>query len=295
MKTPQSPAVIRKGSFEMASTLPANAAGHHHQPLPSRIILSTKNRNQSIAVKQDPVGDASPASMMTTGCAIRKAIAHQAPRSPTYSRPNWKNGQMPARKKNNETTFAQPYHSEPVILNSAPAAAGALFKITGSEWYGWANVVSLFFFLAGIWPFFQLGREYVGERGAWWATAFLIAQPVGIMLAGEASPTGSCLTAMLWFLFFVDRMIREGNGWWWWPAALAGSVLAISKLPFLMTAGLCGVFILLIHRTRSWKPWLLLAAAGAVAALIFFAWTRYADSLAAQAEYPYVELRLSQS
>jgi hypothetical protein len=175
------------------------------------------------------------------------------------------------------------------------AAAGALFKITGSEWYGWANVVSLFFFLAGIWPFFQLGREYVGERGAWWAIAFLIAQPVVIMLAGEASPTGSCLTAMLWFLFFVDRMIREGNGWWWWPAALAGSVLAISKLPFLMTAGLCGVFILLIHRTRSWKPWLLLAAAGAVAALIFFAWTRYADSLAAQAEYPYVELRLSQS
>jgi len=175
------------------------------------------------------------------------------------------------------------------------AAAGVAFKVTGSEWYGWANIVSLLFFLTGLWPFLRLARQYTDERAAWWAAAFLLAQPVIIMLAGEASPTGSCLTAMLWFLFFVDKMIRTANARWWWPAALVGSLLAISKLPFFMTAGLCGVFMLLVHRTRSWRPWFLLATAGAAAGLAFAAWTHYADSLAAQAEYPYVELRLSQS
>ncbi len=39
----------------------------------------------------------------------------------------------------------------------------------------------------------------------------------------------------------------------------------------------------------------MLAGAGAVAAGVFAVWTRYADSMSAQAEYPYVELRLSKS
>lgn len=57
------------------------------------------------------------------------------------------------------------------------AAAGLLFKATGSTWYGWANLVSLLCFAAGLWPFFQLARQYVGARAAWWSLAFLLAEP----------------------------------------------------------------------------------------------------------------------
>ena len=46
------------------------------------------------------------------------------------------------------------------------AAAGLVFKITHSTWYGWANIVSLLLFATALWPFFQLARHYVGERAA---------------------------------------------------------------------------------------------------------------------------------
>jgi len=47
-------------------------------------------------------------------------------------------------------------------------------------------------------------------------------------------------------------------------------------------------------QSRDLRRWVLLASVGMVAAGLFFAWTHYADSLSAQAVYPYQELRLSQ-
>ena len=69
------------------------------------------------------------------------------------------------------------------------AAAGLAFKATGSTWYGWANLVSLLAFATGLWPFFQLARHYVGERAAWWGTAFFLAQPLIVFWAGNAAST----------------------------------------------------------------------------------------------------------
>jgi hypothetical protein len=173
------------------------------------------------------------------------------------------------------------------------AAAALAFKATGSTWYGWGNVVSLLLFGTGLWPFFQLARQYIGTRAAWWSTAFFLAQPLIIAQAGSASTDGLSLVVTLWFLFCADKLIRTGLALWWLPTAMFAALSAVIKLPFFMAAGLCSVFILLTLGVRSARSWLFLAGAGAFAAISFGLWTSYTDSLAAQAQYPYMELRLS--
>lgn len=175
------------------------------------------------------------------------------------------------------------------------AAVGLTFKATGSTWDGWANLVSLLAFATALWPFFQLARHYVGERAAWWGTAFFLAQPLIVVQAGYASTDAFCLVVTIWFLFFADRMISTGSAWWWLPTALLAALSAVSKAPFFMAAGLCSVFMLVVNSPRAWRTWLLLAGAGVVAVSMFAVWTHHTDSLAAQAEYPYYELRLSHS
>lgn len=175
------------------------------------------------------------------------------------------------------------------------AAAGLVFKATGSTWYGWANLVSLFFFATGLWPFFHLARQYVGERAAWWSMVFFLAQPLIVFASGLGSDDAFSMVITLWFLFFADKLVRSGQVRWWLPMALFACLAAISKAPFFMAAGICGVFMLAVNNVRSWRPWMLLAGAGALAVVVFAIWTDYCDSISAQAEYPYVELRVADS
>lgn len=173
--------------------------------------------------------------------------------------------------------------------------AGLVFKITGSTWYGWANVVSLLFFAAGLWPFFQLVRPHLGERAAWWALAFFMSEPLIVVYAGKAATDGFCLVVVIWFLFFADRMFRSGDWRWWPPLVFSACLAAVSKLPFFMVAGLVAACMLLLKREKSWRPWVLLAGAGGLAAAVFIAWSNYCDSMVALAEYPYTELRISKN
>jgi len=173
------------------------------------------------------------------------------------------------------------------------AAAGLVFKITGSTWYGWANLVSLLLFATGLWPFFQLARYYAGERAACWTLVFFLAEPLIVVYAGKASTDGFCLVVTIWFLFFADRMIRSGQMRWWPPLALFACLGAVTKLPFFMVAGLCSIFMLMVNNVRSWRPWIALMGAGVTAAGVFLGWVHYCDFRAGQAEYPYTELRIS--
>ena len=175
------------------------------------------------------------------------------------------------------------------------AAAGSVFKVTGSAWYGWANLVSLLAFATALWPFFQLARHYVGERAALWGTACFLAQPLIVVRAGYASTDAFCLVLTIWFLFFADKMIRTGNAWRWLPTALFATLSAVSKAPFFLAAGLCSVFVLMVNGMRGWRTWVLLASSGAMAAGVLSLWTTHTNSLGAEAVYPYVELRLSHS
>lgn len=175
------------------------------------------------------------------------------------------------------------------------AAVALVFKATGSSWYGWANLVSLLFFATMLWPLFQLGRQYLGERAAWWSLAFFLAQPLTIVLAGKAATDGFCLAVTIWFLFFADRMIRSGGWHWWLPTVAFACLGAISKLPFFMVAGLVGMALLVVNNIRTWRSWFLFIAAGVVAVGVFVVWSHYCDFLSAQAEYPYMEMRISRS
>lgn len=171
------------------------------------------------------------------------------------------------------------------------AAAGLAFKLARSEWYGWANMVSLACFATSLWPLFQVARRYVSDRAAWWTLAFYLAQPLTVIMAGEAATDGFCLAVTIWFLFFADKMIH-GSPLYFIPATVLGIVAALSKLPFFMAVGLCSVGLLFLNNPRNWRNWFLLATAGAISGAVLMIWTRYTNDLAAQALYPYYDLRL---
>jgi len=188
------------------------------------------------------------------------------------------------------------------------AVTGLVFKVAHSTWYGWANLVSLILFGTSLWPFLKLGVHYVGERAAWWGMAFFLTQPLIVIMAGEAATDGFSLAVTLWFLYFADRMFRTENGMNWLPTTFFAVISAVSKLPFFMAAGLCSFFMLLVSERSVASPgrarliagqplrmWFWLGGAGAVAVAALIAWTLHTNAMAAQTEYPFLDLRLSHS
>jgi hypothetical protein len=174
------------------------------------------------------------------------------------------------------------------------AATAVCFKCFGL-WFGWANVVSLLFTLAGLWPMFQLAKVALGDRGAWWALIFFIAQPLVFWEGGKGGTDGSCLTFLLWFLFFEEKLVRTGEFKWWLPAIIFGALSATSKAPFFFCAGLIGFFSVLLNHRHSLRRWVLLCSVGLLVVLLFMVWTHHTNRLAAQAEFPFVDLRISTS
>jgi hypothetical protein len=175
------------------------------------------------------------------------------------------------------------------------AAAALAFKLTRSTWYGCANLTSLFCFASGLWPFYKVAQQYIGERAARWALVLFVCQPVNILMAGMTSADGLALASSLWFVYFADRLIRSGEFFWWLPATVFGALTAVLKLPFFMAAGLCSLGMLLINDIWKARTWLLLASSGLLSGIIFAAWTAHTNELAATAEFPYAELRISRS
>jgi len=172
------------------------------------------------------------------------------------------------------------------------AAAAVFFKLFGL-WFGWANLTSLLFMLAGGWPLFQIARLYLGVRGAWWTLVFFIAQPLVFFEAGRGGNNGCCCTFAVWFVFFGERLVRTGQIGWTIPAALFGALSAVTNASFFFCAGLAVFFMLVVQHAKSPRRWILLAAVGLFAAGVFAAWTHYTSQLAAQAEFSFVDLRLS--
>lgn len=172
------------------------------------------------------------------------------------------------------------------------AVAALLFKAFGT-WTGWANLASLLFLVAGLWPLFQLARTYLGPRGAWWTLVCYAAQPNIVFLGGRGGTDGSCLTLTVWFMYFAERLIREGRWKWFVPAAVFGTLSAVTKAPFFFSAGLACATMLLVRREHRLRFWLMLIGVGVVATALFALWTRHTYQLAAQAEFPLVDVRFS--
>jgi hypothetical protein len=171
------------------------------------------------------------------------------------------------------------------------ALAAVMFRIFG-QWLGWANLLSLTFFAAGLWPLYMLAKTQFGIRGAWWTLIFLMAQPILILISGQASGDGLAFSLSLWFLYFAHRLVSTGAVVWLAPASVLGALAAVTKLPLFMCMGLASFFILLLLAPRDGRRWLLLAASGVFSGLMFLLWTRHTNSCLAAAEFPHVDLRV---
>lgn len=172
------------------------------------------------------------------------------------------------------------------------ALAGAVFKLLG-PWFGWANLLSLGLFATGLWPLFALAKHYLGERGAWWTLIFFLAQPITILVSGQAATDGLSLVLAIWFLFCADRLVRTERLAWLAPSIIFGSLAATAKLPLFMCMGLASFFLLLTNAPRSFRAWALLASTGIASAAALFSWTHYTDGCLAQAEFAHVDLRVT--
>lgn len=179
----------------------------------------------------------------------------------------------------------------PLELPLWQALAAVAFR-TFEPWLGWANLFSLLVFAAGLWPLHALAQIYLGARGAWWTLIFLLAQPILILISGQASPDGLAITFSLWFLYFAHQLVRTQRLVWLAPTILFGALSAVSKLPLFMCVGLASFFFLLHLAPRSGRSWLLLVAAGIGSGIPFLLWTRHTNVCLDAAEFPFVDLRV---
>ncbi len=172
------------------------------------------------------------------------------------------------------------------------AAVGAVFKLAGTHWWGWANVVSLLLFLPCLYPLFHIVQPFYGDRAAWWTLIFFLSQALIFIYAGEAGTDGFSLAATLWFLFACVRLLEHPLKWFL-PAAALGALVAVSKLPFFMAAGLGAFFLVLKVRGFKLRALAPLAGVGVVAGILFLLWTHMTDALQAGAEFKFVNLAVS--
>ncbi|MBE2179403.1 MAG: glycosyltransferase family 39 protein [Chthoniobacterales bacterium] len=161
-------------------------------------------------------------------------------------------------------------------------------------WFGWANIVSILLFCTALYPAYRLGAELGGRAAGWWTVALLLIQPLVWTQGGQAGTDSTCIAAAIWFFYCGHRALRTPRKVMWTLAtAVTGALAATLKLPFMMAAGLAlGILLLLNHRKNP-SAWVSLGIAGAFAAGVFAVWTHHTDACIAQAEFPYVDLRLS--
>ncbi len=144
--------------------------------------------------------------------------------------------------------------------------------------------------IAGFWPVFQLAKQALGIRGAWWALTGLLHSTTPHFWEGGGRHGRLFLTFTLWFIFFADRLVQSGQFKWFIPAVLFGVLSATSKAPFFFCAGVLLFWLanfahhsaagFSCHRSAWRRP------------AIFLCWTHYTDKLVRQAEFPFVDLRI---
>jgi hypothetical protein len=170
------------------------------------------------------------------------------------------------------------------------------FKAFG-PWWGWANVVSMLIFTTALFPLYQLGKLLMGPRGGAWTLVFFLCQPLVFRYYGLASTDGAAISAAIWFCYLGYQLLSlpKSPFRWWLGAFAAGTMAALLKLPFFMAVGIGLFFFQLMTHPKALKPMVALASVGICVAIVFLAWTAYTGHLQADALFPFVDLRLSNS
>jgi hypothetical protein len=171
--------------------------------------------------------------------------------------------------------------STPTIqeLPVSQMVAALAFKLFGTSWWGWANIVSLALFFESPVPAFS-NRADVPRRTPRLVDAdFFLAEPLVFVNSGAAATDGFYLVVTIWFLYFGVKLVSEPGLKWGAPACAFGSLAAVSKLPFFMTAGLALFLLVLWQHGFCFKRIFFLAVAGGVSGGLFLIWTHYTDAL----------------
>jgi hypothetical protein len=177
----------------------------------------------------------------------------------------------------------------PLEFPAWQAMTAVLMKCFGL-WYGWGNVISLIFFFGSLWALFDLCRRLCSVRVAWWAMVFSLAQPLSVLIGGQAGGDSTAWAFAMWLIYFSYRMMNDGKWGWWLAAASAGCLCAMTKAPFFMAAGLTTFFWLLLHHRHSGRAWASLASVGMIGTLSLLAWNFHCHRVYAEAEFPTINL-----
>ena len=173
------------------------------------------------------------------------------------------------------------------------AAASVGLNLFGG-WWGGATIASLVLFTIFLPCFYQLAKWEIDTSFAWAVVALLLAQPIVFHLAGGAGTDGFSLALLLGFVWSAEWLRREPSALSWVACALLASLLAVTKLPFLMTGGLAAVLVLVWQHAPS-RSWLLLAVAAAVAAAVFLPWSAWGTAELDRALFKYRPLTISEN
>ena len=186
----------------------------------------------------------------------------------------------------------EPAPQEPPVWQ---AAVALLMKSTHSLWWGWANVVSLFFFFSSLFPLYLLSRNAMSSRAAWWSLIFYLMQPLNIMLSGQAGVDSSCLAFVVWFVFFVDRTVNKPFSIINWMLTFVTAVIAITtKMPLFFSVCFACVYLFFSKGdVRSLKQWISWGVLGLLTVIIFLGWNAWCSRCYSNAIMPLVDLRLS--
>ena len=161
-------------------------------------------------------------------------------------------------------------------------------------WWGGATIASLLLFTIFLPCFYQTAKWETDAAFAWLAVALLLAQPIVFHLAGGAGTDGFSLALLLGFSWSTEWLRREPSALSWIACALLASLLAVTKLPFLMTGGLAAVLILVWQRAPL-KSWLFLAGAAVAAAAAFIPWNAWCNAEIGRALFKYRPLTISEN
>jgi hypothetical protein len=173
------------------------------------------------------------------------------------------------------------------------AAASVGINLFGG-WWGGATIVSLFLFTIFLPCFYQTAKWEMCASFAWMAVALILAQPIVFHLAGGAQTDGFSLALMLGFVWSAGWLRREPGAGSYLVCALLASLLAVTKLPYLMTGGFAATLMLFWQRAPL-KSWLLLAGVAVVAAAAFLPWNSWCNEEIGRALFKYRPSTISEN
>jgi len=153
-------------------------------------------------------------------------------------------------------------------------------------WWGGATIASLLLFTIFLPCFYQTAKWETDAAFAWLAVAFLLAQPIVFHLAGGAQTDGLSLALLIGFIWSAELLRRQPRLSLWLLCAAIASLLAVTKLPFLMAGGIAAALYLFWQKEGA-KSWLLLAGAGIFSVVLFYFWNDWCGREIARAEFPF--------